>query len=121
MKKFFAFCKSFYKNVIIKRKFKAFWLILTDPEFKANLNRLHDLCKGKKRLVTRRISKDRIVPGHRIVYPAYAQSLVGAVYIPPIKVVYDSKRRKYVIVDGNHRLPAILATSTKYAIVEVLK
>lgn len=120
MPKLKAFIKSFYKNVLVMRKYRAFWVLLTDSKFRADLNKLHTLSKDKKRVVTRRININRIVPGHKIIYPAYVRTLRDAIYIPPIKVVYDKSVRKYRIVDGNHRFEAIRLGRHSIITVEVM-
>jgi hypothetical protein len=108
MNKFFKFLNSFYKNVILKRKFKSFFMILTDKEFRAQLNHLHFLTKDCVNQRLEDIDSDQIVYGHKIVYPEYEEYLCQQhpLSLQPIRVVLDSSVDKYRVVDGNHRLKA---------------
>lgn len=122
MTKWRAFCRSFHKNVIVKKKYKAFGHLLFDREYRASIEKLHQLTKNCTKNEVKPVHIDDLVPGHKIVYPAYALSLFGvANNLPKIRVVYDNERHKYVVVDGNHRLPAlILYASTRGLYKDVL-
>ena len=114
MAKWERILRSFYKNIIIKRKFKSYWQSFVDMEYRAQINKLYELTKDSTGTVMRYISTDLLVPGHKIIYPKYAQSLIENEESPlePIKVVeHDGK---FVVVDGNHRLPAIKARAEKH-------
>jgi hypothetical protein len=110
MTKWQAFLRSTYKNVIVKRKYRAFMALLFDPSYRRDLNKLHELTKYTTNKEMRAINADSLVPGHRIVYPIYALGLFSvAKDLPPIRVVFDAVQGKYVVIDGNHRLPALVA------------
>lgn len=111
MKKLKAFCKSFYKNIIVKRKFKALYLLMFNREFRARLEVLHELTKNCTRTEIREIHWGLIKPGHQLIYRGYAAFLrenEKTMDIPMIRVVQiNSTGTYYVVVDGNHRLPAL--------------
>ena len=108
MSKMTRFAKGFYKNVILRHKYKAFLLVIFSSQYRRDLNRLYLLTKGCTRSDLRPIHMDNIVHGHQIVYPGYALSLFSiASSLPPIRVVFDQTQHKFVVVDGNHRLPAL--------------
>lgn len=108
MTKFKAFCRSFHKNVIVKRKYRAFWTLLIDRHYRADLDRLFELTKDCTKREQRELEVKDLVHGHRVVYEAYALELMRSKdSIPMIRVVFDPVSHKYVVVDGNHRLPAI--------------
>lgn len=109
MTKWRAFLRSTHKNVIVKRKYRAFLALLFDSSYRRDLNKLHELTKYTTNKEMRAISADALVPGHRIIYLGYALSLFSvAKDLPPIRVVFDAIQGKYVVIDGNHRLPALV-------------
>lgn len=109
MTKFKAFVRSFYKNIIVKRKYRALMALLFDSTYRRDINNLHLLTKNCTKKEVERIHVDALVAGHRVIYPGYALDLFGMVEtLPAIRVVKDPTRNKYVVVDGNHRLPALL-------------
>lgn len=113
MKKWQRILRSFYKNIVIKKKFKSYWVSFTDAGYRAEINRLFDLTKDSKGTVMRLIRTDLLVHGHRIIYPKYTESLMldDTTELEPIRVVKHED--KYVVVDGNHRLPAIIARAKR--------
>jgi hypothetical protein len=101
--------RSFHKNIIVKRKFKAYWTYFVDPEYKAQVDNIYKItahCTGSKMM---NIPTHMLVHGHKVIYLEYANSLVfnDCANLEPIKVVEHEGR--YVVVDGNHRLPAIMS------------
>lgn len=119
MSRLIGFCRSFYKNVIVKRKFKAFFMFLFDSEYRGAIERVYKASKGRKVTETREIEFRCIKQSHKIVYPDYAYILMRdeAREIPPIKVTLicqdKAQRQVYLVVDGNHRLPALMARAKK--------
>lgn len=101
--------RSFHKNIIVKRKFKAYWTYFIDPEYKAQVDNIYKItahCRASKMM---NIPTHMLVHGHKVIYLEYANSLVfnDCANLEPIKVVEHEGR--YVVVDGNHRLPAIMS------------
>ena len=109
MSRWKSFARSFKKNVIGKKKYKAFAMLLFDREYRASINHLFFLTRGCTKSEIVRIDCRSLIPGHKVVYPAYALDLFSKTdELPPIRVVFDRVKQKYVVVDGNHRLPALL-------------
>lgn len=108
MKKLQRIWRSFHKNIIIKRKFKSYWQSIVDAEYRGQINRLFELTKDSKGTEMRYVRTSLLVFGHKIIYPKYALSLMidDSVQLEPIKVV--EHEGKFVVIDGNHRLPAII-------------
>lgn len=100
--------RSFYKNIIVKRKFRSYWMFITDKEYRAQINNLYELTKNSVGTRMKFVPTSLLVHGHNVVYMEYATKLMmdDNVELPPVKVVKSNG--KYVVVDGNHRLPAIL-------------
>lgn len=99
--------RSFYKNIIIKRKFKAYWTYFVDPEYKAQVDRIYKItekCTGSKMM---NVPTHMLVHGHKLIYFEYANNLIfnDKAELEPIKVI--EHEGQYVVIDGNHRLPAI--------------
>lgn len=117
MKKYIRMAKSFYKNIIVKRKFKSYWQSFVDPEYRAQLNELYEITKHSSKREIRYVKTSLLVPGHKIIYPDYALSLLKKVYddetveLEPIRVI--EHEGKFVVVDGNHRLPAIIERANR--------
>ena len=109
MKLLLRVTKSFVKNIIIKRKFKAYAQSFYDKEYRAQINRLYELTKGSSGTLRWRIPVDTLKHGHKIIYPEYEQLLVNNDRIPidPIKVV-QLDDGTHLVVDGNHRLSAVI-------------
>jgi hypothetical protein len=114
MSKWERILRSFYKNIILKRKFKSYYQSFVDKEYRAQINELYELTKHSTGTVMKYVPTSLLTPGHKIIYPEYAQSLIDneEAQLEPIKVVACSSG--YVVVDGNHRLPAILARAKKH-------
>jgi len=114
MSKWERILRSFYKNIIQKRKFRSYYQSFVDKEYRAQINELYELTKNSTGTEMRYVPTNLLTPGHKIIYPKYAQSLIDNEESPlePIKVVAWSGG--YVVVDGNHRLPAILARAKKH-------
>lgn len=109
MKKFKAFCRSFHKNVVVMGKWRAFFFVTFTKEGRSSINKLFELTKNCRTNTIESIHWSRIIPGHRIIYTKYAKGLEDhELYldIPMIRVVKN--HRYYVVVDGNHRLPAFI-------------
>lgn len=113
MKKWQRIWRSFYKNIIIKRKFRSYWMSFMDSEYRAQINRLYDLTKDSKGTEMRYVRTSLLVHGHKIIYPKYTESLMldDTTKLEPIKVVQSYG--KYIVIDGNHRLPAIIARAER--------
>jgi hypothetical protein len=110
MTKWQAFRHSFHKNVIMKKKYKAFITAFIDPSYRRSINRLRELTKDCTREEVQYIGVEHLVHGHKIIYVGYALGLFAvAKDLPMIRVVYDVQQNRYVVVDGNHRLPALLS------------
>lgn len=112
---------SFHKNVIVKKKYKSFLMAIVNPNMRRDLNRMYELTKNCTRTDLKSIPVNSLRHGHQVVYPDYALSLfAGAKDLPRIRVVYDPARDVYVVVDGNHRLPALLtyARHSNYEYIE---
>ena len=123
MKKILRFLSSFYRNVILKRKFKVFWALLTDKEFQKNLNHLYELTKNCTRIERLCLNAEQICYGHKIFYRSYCVKLAdNKDDIPRIKVVADPKlgEDKYRVVDGNHRFLALLLRGQTVIYCEVM-
>lgn len=113
MKKLLRMWRSFHKNIIVKRKFKSYWTSFVDSGYRAEINRLFDLTKNSTRTEMRLVPTSLLVHGHRIIYPEYTLSLMldDTTPLEPIKVVeHDGV---FVVIDGNHRLPAIIARAAR--------
>lgn len=113
MEKWKRILRSFHKNIIIKRKFRSYWMSFVDREYRAQINRLYDLTKDSKGTEMRLVRTAMLVHGHKIIYPEYTLSLMldDTTPLEPIKVVLSYG--KYVVIDGNHRLPAIIARAER--------
>lgn len=107
MQKFKAFYKSFYKNVVVKHKFRVFFLIIFNKRFQTQINNLFELTKNCTESSFEFIAPEKIRLGHDIVYKAYALDLIldRNRKIDPIKVV--KLKEEYIIIDGNHRYLAL--------------
>jgi len=110
LRKLQQFVRSFHKNVIVKRKYKAFLMIFTNATMRRDLNKLYTLSRDCTKREFRPIHINALRHGHAIVYPDYALSLFAtARNLPAIRVVFDPVEAVYIVIDGNHRLPALLA------------
>jgi hypothetical protein len=111
MKKFKAFCRSFYKNVIVKKKVRGFFYLFFTKEGRTAVERLWELTKNCTRIEVVTLDYECIQPGHRIIYKKYADYLLKncrEIKIPMIRVVADPTcKGRFIVVDGNHRLPAL--------------
>lgn len=114
MNKFIRIVKSFYKNIIIKRKFRSYWMSFTDSEYRSQITRIYNLTKNSTGAELRYVPTDTLVHGHKLIYHSYAQSLIEneEKSLEPIKVFFHEG--KHIVVDGNHRLPAILFRAAKH-------
>lgn len=114
MSKWERILRSFWKNIIIKRKFKSYWQSFVDREYRSQINVLYLLTKDSKGTEMRYVPTDMLKAGHKIIYPKYSQSLIDNEESPlePIKVVEYAG--EFIVVDGNHRLPAIIARAKKH-------
>lgn len=109
MKKLKRMWRSFHKNIIVKKKFRSYFMSIVDKEYRQQINRIYELTKDSKTTVMEEIPSWRIEPGHKIIYPEYELWLYcncNNLKIDPIKVVSDGKG-KFIVVDGNHRLTAL--------------
>lgn len=113
MKQIKRFWKSFHKNIIVKKKFKAYWISLIDKEYRGQINNLFELTKNSVGTEMRYVRTSLLVAGHKVIYKEYTDSLINndEVNLEPIKVIESNG--KFVVVDGNHRLPAILARAKR--------
>lgn len=105
--------RSVLKN-IKKGKFKALVRYFYDQSYRSDVDYMLTLVRKEPvEVVDRLISLDEIVSGHSINYPEWVFVLrqeireYGYKSIPPIKVIYDESKKKYLIVDGNHRFAAL--------------
>lgn len=105
MKKFKQFLKSTWKNVILKRKFKAFAMLIIDKEYRDQLNYLYELTKDCTKVTVKDVSLFYIVRGHKIIYKNYCKKLWlnPELIKEPLKVKWDKKEGVYLVIDGNHR------------------
>lgn len=114
------FLYSTYKNVILKRKFKSFFALFFDREYRDDINFISLITKNKINIKKSFIPLTRIRYGHKVHYPLYALSLaISNEPFPSLRVVeYNSF---YYVVDGNHRLFATQFNHKLYSnpIVEV--
>lgn len=104
-RKLWLFCKSFWKNCILKRKFKSYYLFFTDKEFKKDIEYLYQLTKFKREFVISQVTFGKLIPSHRIVYPEYVKQLDDGRLLELLKVTKDGPG--YRIIDGNHRFEAM--------------
>lgn len=113
MKKFKRILRSFHKNIIVKRKFRSYWMSFVDMEYRAQINNLFELTKDSVGTEFRLVPTSLLVHGHKIIYPEYTASLMldDTTELEPIKVVEHNG--KFVVIDGNHRLPAIIARAAR--------
>jgi hypothetical protein len=86
---------------------------LVDPSYRAQLNRLYELTKESSRMEIRYVKTALLVPGHKIIYPGYVLKLLRdeSIELEPIRVIESNGR--FIVVDGNHRLPAIMERAKK--------
>lgn len=110
MSKLKGFLFSFYKNTIKKRKFRPFFAILFDKQFRNDLDTIYHYTKGCTKREIREIEVEQIHYSHKIFYWDYTLYLLNneeSLEITPIRVVYMSDRKGYLVADGNHRLMAL--------------
>lgn len=105
--------RSFYKNIIVKRKFKAYWTYFVDPEYKAQVDNIYKItskCTASRMV---EVPTHLLVHGHKVVYLEYSNNLIfnDKAVLEPIKVILH--KGNYVVIDGNHRLPAIISRSKR--------
>jgi len=101
--------RSFYKNIIIKRKFRSYWTSFVDKEYRDQIRHIYQITKHCTASKMMNIPTHMLVHGHKVIYRGYANDLVfnDCADLEPIKVV--EYQGQYVVVDGNHRLPAIMS------------
>lgn len=106
--------KSFYKNIILKRKFKAYAMSFYDKEYRNQINNIYKFTKHSRGTMLDAVPVDLLKHGHKIIYSEYEKVLTENDHIPiqPIKVVQlpDST---FLVVDGNHRLKAVVKRAKK--------
>lgn len=105
MKKFCLFLRSFWRNVIIKRKIRPYIALMTDPQYKSDIRHMYRITKDCQGVVKALIPFASIDQGHKVLYPEYVATLSRDKILPPIKVAKDGHR--YRVVDGNHRYAAM--------------
>lgn len=125
MTKFQRWWHSFKKNVIQKKKFKAYLQYYWDSEYRNQINYLFEITRNCTKKEIEQIPIWQLVHGHKVTYPDYERMLVmnDHIDLEPIRVVQHGI--SFVVVDGNHRLAALRSRSKKYGIqyatCEVLK
>lgn len=125
MTKFERWWRSFKKNVIQKRKFKAYLQYFFDSEYRSQIDRLFELTKHCTRKEYEQIPIWQLEHGHKITYPKYERALIlnDEIDLEPIRVIQNGI--VFVVVDGNHRLAALRSRAKKYGtqfvLCEVLK
>lgn len=111
-----------------KRKFKAIMRFFYDRQYRADIKHIADLTT-RAPLTSRfgHLKLHEISFSHAINYPKWVDRLekelrwetVGAVELQPIKVMYDDSVKRWIVIDGNHRLMAMKRVCPFYAIVPV--
>lgn len=105
--------RSFHKNIIVKRKFKAYWTYLVDAEYQEQIQNIYRITAHCRACKIMQLPTNMLVHGHKVIYAEYSKRLMqnDSLELEPIKVVEHNGR--YVVIDGNHRLPAILDRSKR--------
>lgn len=101
------FFRSLWKNLILKRKFKSYWLYLTDNEYKRDIDYLYEITKHKRDWKRAVVPFGQLVPSHKVVYPEYVATIPKGSDWPVLNVTKDGPG--YRIIDGNHRFEAMKA------------
>lgn len=125
MTKYERWWRSFKKNIIKKKKFKAYFQYYIDSEYRAQINRLFEITKDCTSKSLEYVPVWQLEHGHKITYPDYELQLMrdDSVDLEPIRVVQQGI--VFVVIDGNHRLNAIRSRAKRYGtelvLCEVLK
>lgn len=100
---------SAIKGLIFKRKFKAYFLFITDHRHRSAVMFIRRNMNGKKTHRTIHIPIGLIVPSHGIIYHDWVRKLVIDIRYH----FYNTKTidvfkccGKYYVADGHHRLAA---------------
>lgn len=119
MRKLKRMWRSFHKNIIVKRKFRSYWMSLVDLEYRSQIKYIFDITKETTQSKIAFVPINLLVHGHKIVYHEYAAALMvdDEVNLEPIKVFYH--KGMYVVIDGNHRLPAIKSRSERLGLEKI--
>jgi hypothetical protein len=117
--------KSIYKD-LRKKKYKALFRYFYDPTYRTEVNYMLSLVRFEEmECIQSQIKIGDIVHGHSINYPLWIRKLryqirhKGYNSLEPLKVVWDSKKSKFLIVDGNHRLSALKAELGNLVVISV--
>jgi len=102
------------KESFKKGKYRSILLFILSPSYRKDVlyvNRLIS-CVDRDRIVLE-ISLEDVCHGHTIVYPLWVKYLVkeiktkGYTKLPMIDVIWDARKGKWLVTDGNHRLAAL--------------
>lgn len=118
--------KSIIKN-LKKGKIKSFLRFVYDSKYRNDINYMLETVRQHKglRCINHQASLREIVQGHEINYPEWVDTLVdnirinGYMNLEPIKVIWDPKIGKFLIVDGNHRFIALRKSLYPFQVVNV--
>lgn len=117
--------RSFFKNVK-KGKYYSIFRGVWDSKYRADIHHMLVLtCSQDLVLGHGSVPLHSIVHGHAINYPewvehlAYHINIYGWKKLEPIKVIWDSSKNKWLVVDGNHRLAALKKTLPGYMSIPV--
>lgn len=108
-----------------KGKFKAIFRYFYDSTYRTDIKYIADLTTGQGKLTSRMsyLKLNEIHFSHSINYPKWvnrlSEELLRTAEVPPIKVMYDYSKRKWIVIDGNHRLMAMKRVLPFYARVPV--
>lgn len=105
--------KSILKN-LAKWKYRALLRFVYDSKYRQDVRYMLNVVRMKPvELIDSEVSLGNVISSHEVNYPGWVAHLrlqivaYGPQHLPPIKVVYDPSKRKYLVVDGNHRLEAL--------------
>lgn len=117
--------KSVVKN-LRKGKFKATFRYFWDTGYRRDINYMLDVVRNQDvKSVEAYVRVGEIQPCHGINYPDWVDHLIiqiktfGYSSVDPIKVFYEASKKRYLVVDGNHRLSAVQKVFSKYQIIKV--
>jgi hypothetical protein len=86
---------------------------LVDLEYRNQIKHIFEITKDTTHSKVMLVPTHLLVHGHKIVYHEYAAALMldDEINLEPIKVFL--RNGKYIVIDGNHRLPAIISRSER--------
>jgi hypothetical protein len=98
------------KSNFLKFKVYAMFRFLIDKDYRRDIRIIKKMSEVPYVYKNVRVEISELVAGHSVNYPRWVKKLVKQLldgkHPPHMEVMYHDRLKKYVVLDGNHRLPA---------------